>query len=118
MSLSFLASAIAFQGIEANPIIVALLAVLALPGATTAAVTVIRTVSDAFGVNPRVVVYVFSLVVTGLLLLTGAVDFPAWAGDPTAYVAAWLTWAQVNTGIAKTIYELLNPKLNPEPATP
>lgn len=102
------------QGVESSPIIVALMAVLALPGATTAAVTVIRTMSDAFGVNPRAVVYVLSLVVTGLLLLTGTVDFPSWAGDPTTYVAAWLTWAQVNTGIAKTIYELLTPRLAPE----
>lgn len=117
MSLSIFAAnlmAALFQGVESNPIIVALLAVLALPGFTTAAVSVIRTVSDAFGVNPRAVVYILSLVVTGLLLLTGAVDFPSWAGDPTAYVAAWLTWAQVNSGIAKTIYELLTPKLAPE----
>ena len=107
-----------FQGVESSPIIVALLALLALPGATTMGVSIIRSVSDSLGVNPRAVVYVLSLVVTGLVLLSGGVELPAWANDPTAYVAAWLAWAQVNTGLAKTIYELLNPKLNPEPATP
>lgn len=106
------------QGVESSPIIVAILAVLALPGVTTIVTNMIRTVSDSLNVNPRVVVYVLSLVVTGLVLLSGAVTLPAWADDPTAYVAAWLTWAQVNAGLAKTIYEILNPKLNPEPDTP
>ena len=100
--------------IEQNPIIVALLALLALPGITSAASSIVRTVSDAFGVNPRAVVYVVSLAVTGLLLLTGGVELPGWAGDPVTYVGAWLAWAGANAGVAKTIYELLHPKLAPE----
>lgn len=104
------------QGVESSPIIVAILALLALPGATSAATSVVRAISDAFGVNPRVVVYLVSLAVTGLLLVTGAVDLPAWAGDPVAFVGAWIAWAGANAGLAKTIYEILHPKLAPEPA--
>ena len=101
------------QGIESSPIIVAILALLALPGVTTIATSVIRSASDAIGVNPRVVVYVLSLVVTGLVLITGGVELPAWADDPSAYVAAWIAWSQVNAGLAKTIYEIFHPKLVP-----
>lgn len=99
------------QGVESSPIIVAILALLALPGVTTIATSAIRTVSDAVGVNPRVVVYVLSLVVTGLVLLSGGVDLPAWVDDPTAYVGAWIAWASANAGLAKTIYEIFHPKL-------
>ncbi|MBK7782378.1 MAG: hypothetical protein IPJ58_16705 [Ardenticatenia bacterium] len=101
------------QGIESSPIIVAILALLALPGVTTIATSVIRSASDAIGVNPRVVVYVLSLVVTGLVLLSGGVDLPAWVDDPTAYVGAWIAWASANAGLAKTIYEIFHPKLVP-----
>ena len=56
------------QGVESSPIIVAILALLALPGVTSVATSAIRTVSDAAGVNPRVVVYVLSLAITGVIL--------------------------------------------------
>ena len=101
------------QGIESSPIIVAILALLALPGVTTIATSVIRSASDAIGVNPRVVVYVLSLVVTGLVLITGGAELPAWVDDPTAYVGSWIVWASANAGLAKTIYEIFHPKLVP-----
>lgn len=99
------------QGVESSPIIVAILALLALPGVTSVATSVIRTVSDAAGVNPRVVVYVLSLAITGVILVTGGVELPAWADDPTAYVGAWIAWASANAGLAKTVYEIFHPKL-------
>lgn len=100
--------------IEQHPIVVALLAILAIPGTTSAVASVVRTVSDAFGVNPRAVVYVVSLAVTGVVALVVRDSLPAWAGDPTLYVGAWLAWASANAGKAKTIYELLHPRLAPE----
>ena len=99
------------QGVESSPIIVAILALLALPGVTSVATSAIRTVSDAAGVNPRVVVYVLSLAITGVILVTGGVELPAWADDPTAYVGAWIAWASANAGLAKTVYEIFHPKL-------
>ena len=101
--------------VESSPVIVAILALLALPGATSIATTAIRTVSDGLGVNPRVIVYVLSLVITGLILLTGGVTLPDWAGDPALFVGALITWAGANAGLAKTVYEILHPKLVTEP---
>ena len=104
------------QGVESSPIIVAILAVLALPGVTTIVTSVIRSASDAIGINPRVIIYLTSLVITGIVLLSGGVALPAWADDPTAYVGAWIAWTSANAGLAKTIYEIFHPKLAPEPA--
>lgn len=101
------------QGVESSPIIVAILALLALPGVTSIATSAIRAVSDSFGVNPRVVVYILSLVVTGLVLVSGGVELPTWADDPTVYVGAWIGWAEANAGLAKTVYEIFHPKLIP-----
>lgn len=98
---------------ESNPIIVALLALLALPGATSLLVSLIRKASDASGVKPEVIVYVASLAVTGLLLATGTVALPAWTGDPTAYVGAWLVWGTANAELARRVYELLWQRLAP-----
>jgi len=101
---------------DSNPIIVALLALLALPGATSLLVSLIRKASDASGVKPEVIVYVASLAVTGLLLATGTVDLPTWTGDPTAYVGAWLAWGTVNAELARRVYELLWQRLGQAPA--
>lgn len=101
---------------DSNPIIVALLALLALPGATSLLVSLIRKASDASGVKPEVIVYVASLAVTGLLLATGAVALPAWSGDPTTYVAAWLGWGVANAELARRVYELLWQRLGQAPA--
>lgn len=96
---------------ESNPIIIALLAILALPGVTSLVVSAIRKASDSTGIDPRVIVYAISLVVTGALVFTGAVDIPAFSGDPGAYILAWLTWATVNAELARRVYELLLSKV-------
>ena len=92
---------------ESNPIIIALLALLALPGVTSLVVSAIRKLSAASGIDARVWVYAVSLIVTGLLVFTGTVELPAFSGDPSAYILAWLTWATVNGELARRVYELL-----------
>lgn len=99
------------QGIESSPIIVTALALLAFQGVTSVATSAIRTVSDSSGVNPRVIVYVLSLAITGAVLVTGGVDLPAFVDDPTSYVGAWIAWASANAGLAKTVYEIFHPRL-------
>lgn len=99
------------QEIEANPIIVALVAVLALPGVTSLVVSGLRRLSDSTGIDPRVIVYAASMLVTGLLVATGTVELPAWGGEPSAYVGAWLAWAVVNAELARRVYELLLSRL-------
>lgn len=108
-ALSLLSSL--FQGIEQNPIIVAVLAALALPGATSLVVSVIRKASDALSVDPRVIVYVASLGITGLLVANGVTPFPALGGDPSAMVGEWIVWGTANAELARRVYELLLSKL-------
>lgn len=99
------------QALESSPIIVALLAMLALPGVTSLVTSTIRRASDSLGIDPRVIVYTASLVVTGVLLVTGTVEFPAFDGDPAAFVGAWLVWGTTNAELARRVYELLLSRL-------
>lgn len=99
--------------LEQNPIIVAVLALLALPGVTSFITSLLRRATDAGGVRPEVVVYVASLAVTGLLLLTGGLELPAWTGDPVALVGSWLAWGTANAELARRVYELLWQRLTP-----
>ena len=99
------------QDIADNPLIIALLALLALPGVVSIVTSLIRRASDALGIDPRVIVYAASLLVTGLLLWTGTVTLPPWTGDPASYVGAWLVWATATAELARRVYELLLSKL-------
>ena len=101
------------QDIADNPLIIALLALLALPGVVSIVTSLIRRASDALGIDPRVIVYAASLLVTGLLLWTGTVTLPPWTGDPASYVGAWLVWATATAELARRVYELLLSKLGP-----
>lgn len=94
--------------ILSNPVIVAVLALLALPGVTSGLAALLRKASDSLGINPRVPVYVAALLLTGVLVATGAAGtLPALAGDPSALVGAWLAWAVATAEIARRLYELL-----------
>lgn len=102
--------------ILSNPIIVALLALLALPGATSAVAALIRKVSDTAGINPRIPVYIAALALTGVLVATGAAGgLPEATGDPAVVVGAWLTWATVTATLAQRLYELLWQRVPVEP---
>lgn len=91
-----------------SPIVVAVLALLALPGVTSALASLIRKASDSLGINPRVPVYVAALILTGVIVATGGLgSLPALAGDPAALVGAWLAWAVATAEIARRLYELL-----------
>ena len=73
-----------------------------------------------------------ALVALGLVLLTGVggltsfgqAAFVGLGAYASAYLTtatdlpAWLAWAGANAGVAKTIYELLHPKLAPEDYVP
>lgn len=87
------------------------LAVLAVPGVTSILTSAIRALSDGLGIGPEVIVYVASVALTGVILATGAVDLPPWAGDPVAYVGAWLAWATANAELARRVYELIRERV-------
>lgn len=98
-----------------SPIVQAVLALLAIPGVTSALVVLIRGLSDQVGIAPRVTVYGVSLVLVGIIGAMGGIDpIPAFTGDPTTYVAAWLTWAGLVGAMAESIYRTLKPKLVPD----
>lgn len=102
-----------------NPIMVAILAALAIPAVTSAVSAVLRKLTDTAGLDPRVVVYAASLLITGLLVATGTVTLPEFSGDPSAYILAWLTWLTVNAELARRVYETLQTALaKPTPETP
>lgn len=90
-----------------SPIIAFALAVLAVPGITSLLTTGIRFLSDSLGIGPKVIVYVASLALTGVILVNAGGALPAWAGDGPGFIAAWLAWANVNAELAKRVYELL-----------
>lgn len=90
-------------------------AALAVPGATSLVVSILRTAGDSLGVDPKLIVYVASIALTGVILAGGAAALPAWAGDGPGYVAAWLGWAVANAEFARRLYEGLLSKLYPAP---
>jgi len=97
-----------------NAIVVAALALLALPGATSAVTALIRKVTDSTGVSPRVVVYGVAAGLTGAIILTGSGPaLPGAAADPTLTVSLWLTWATATGAVAEAIYRTLQPVLAP-----
>lgn len=81
--------------------------VFAVPGVTSIVTSVVRKLSDALGIDPRVIVYVASIALTGVIMFSGGVTLPAWTGDPTLFVAAWLAWAVANAEIARRLFEAL-----------
>ena len=90
-----------------NPIVVLLLGALALPGVTSIAVSLLRKAETLYGINPRVLVYGASLIVTGIAVFFANGAFPSWSGEPVAFVGAWLAWTTVNAEIARRLYEAL-----------
>ena len=88
-----------------NPIWLAVVALLGIPAITSALTGVIKWVAEATGIPPKVLVYVASLVVTGLIV--AGTGIPVASGEPTVVVGAWLTWATVNAELARRIYEAL-----------
>lgn len=104
--------------VSTQPIMVALLALLAIPAVTSGVTGILRYVGDSAGINPRIVVYAASVLITGALVLTGAVELPAFDGDPSAYMLAWLAWLTANAELARRVYELIQPIVWPEPPAP
>lgn len=104
--------------VSTQPIMVAILALLAIPAVTSGVTGILRKVSDAGGINPRIIVYLASVLITGALVLTGAVTLPGFDGDPSAYMLAWLAWLTANAELARRVFELIQPIVWPEPPTP
>lgn len=106
-------SALLQDDIMSAPIVVAIMAVLAIPAVTSALTAGLRYV--ARWLKPEAVLYVASLIVVGLVQWMAGVDLPGLGGDPAALVATWLGWATVNAAVAATLYEVFLKKLLPTP---
>ena len=103
--------------VSTAPIMVAILALLAIPAVTSGVAALLRKLTDSTGVDPRVVVYAASVLITGLMVFTGTVDLPPFTGDPAAWVIAWMTWFTVNAEVARRVYEVLQSVIS-KPAVP
>lgn len=86
-------------------------AVLAVPGVTSLVTSALRTLGDSLGIDPKLLVYVASFVLTGVILATTGAGLPAWAGDGPGFVAALLAWGVANAELARRLYEGLLSKL-------
>ena len=93
--------------ILSNPWVLALFGILAIPAVTSALAAFLKKAQDATGIGAPVFVYVASLVVTGLVIATGGVELPAWAGEPAGYVALWIGWLTANAALARRLYEAI-----------
>lgn len=90
-----------------NPIIVFVLALLGLPMVTSGITGVLKIITEQTGVSPKVVVYVVSVVVTGLILVAGGEALPAFGDDPSAFMIAWAAWLTANAELARRVYEII-----------
>lgn len=104
--------------VTTQPIMVAILALLAIPAVTSGVTAILRRLTDGTGLDPRVVVYAASILITGLIVATGAVTLPSFDGDPSAYMLAWLAWLTANGELARRIYEVLQSALGGGGAEP
>lgn len=93
-----------------------LAAIFAVPGATSIITAIVRKVSLGLSVTPEIIVYAVALAFTGLLVYSGAVALPEWAGDPAGYVGAWGAWAVMTAEIARRLYDQLRAWTAPVPA--
>lgn len=93
-----------------------LAAVFAVPGATSLITALVRRASDGLGLDPSLVVYAVAVVLTGALVVLGPVTLPEWAGDPAAYVGAWIVWAAATAEIARRLYDQLRAWTGAAPA--
>ena len=104
--------------ILSSPIVVLILALLAIPAVTSALTGGIRKLSAASGIPPQAIVYVASAIITGLVILATGTTLPGWSGDPAGYVAAWLVWAGANTALTRALYDVLWGRFFNQPETP
>ena len=102
------------QDILSAPLVVAILAALAIPAVTSFLTAGLRRIAGS--VKPQAVLYVSSLIIVALVQWTAGVKLPGLTGSPTADVATWLGWATVNAAVAATLYDVLLAKLWPGPA--
>lgn len=102
--------------VSTQPIMVAILALLAIPAVTSGVTAIIRKLTDGTGLDPRVVVYAASVLITGLIVFSGAVTLPDFTGDPASYMLAWMAWITANGELARRVFETLQSVLSkPEP---
>ncbi len=102
--------------IESSPILLAVIALLGVPGVTSLVVGLIRAASTVAGVAPETVVYVVSLALTAVIAFAAGDALPGLGDSGPATVAAWIAWATVNAKAAQAVYDILLSKLLPAPA--
>ena len=100
-----------------SPIVVALLALLAIPAVASALTTGLLK-ATGWGIKPQTVVYVFcGLLIAGIAVVNGGVPMID-AANPAATVVAWQAWVAIQSEYTKALYDILFKRLwkSPDPA--
>ena len=98
------------QGVESSPVLLAVLAVLAVPGVTSLLTKGLRTFFP--NVKGETLVYFASLVLTGVWMWSVGNPLPAIdLSNPPLMIFGWLAWAKVNSSNAELVYNALKAAL-------
>lgn len=91
-----------------DQVIMLLAVLLGLPIVNSLFTSLLRRFTDATGLDPRVLVYAVSVVVTALVVWQKPGDLPGFdSSNPAAFVTAWLALATTWAELAKVIYDKL-----------
>lgn len=113
VALTILVHALLQGDIMSAPVVVAIMAVLAIPAITSILTAGLRYLAK--WIKPEAVLYIASLIVVALVQWMAGIHLPGLADSPTATVALWLSWATANSLLAATLYEVFLKRLLPTP---
>jgi hypothetical protein len=101
--------------ILSNPVVVAVLALIAVPAIASVITALLRKLVDD-GVKPQAVLYIVSAVVVALAMVTAGAKLPSVdPGNPLASIAEWQTLAAGLTLYTGVLYDVLLKRFWPGP---
>lgn len=105
MFLNTLLQAVAEPG-WLGPALTSVAMLLAIPIASSLVTSGLRRFTDATGLDPRALVWVVAVIITGVAYFQGSPALPVFeSSNPAEYLSAWLLLATGFSEMAKVIYD-------------